>query len=158
MNDQKFKELHLLTCLAEECGEVMKALYTADIVSVDENKDEIEYELNDLFTVADILKEEGFLSKDEVAVEKDKIFSIFEIVNEIQYNTHKAVRFGLDDMKPGGNNTNKENIEELLTQLKVWIKENDFVTLWGSNQKKKEKVYKFLDYALKKYAISGTKD
>ena len=50
---------HLLTCLAEECGEVMEAMYLEP-----DNKEKIEYELNDIIAVAHLLYDKDIVCSD----------------------------------------------------------------------------------------------
>jgi hypothetical protein len=106
---------HLLTCLAEECGEVMEILYLEP-----GNKQKLEHELNDIVSVAHLLKDNDFVVGDleptiTVISDRYKIGvlrnDIFFHVKEIHYYACKALRFGLNDKKPNSVHTNKDELE-----------------------------------------------
>ena len=139
---------HLLTCLAEECGEVMEAMFLEP-----DNKEKIEYELNDIIGVAHLLCE-----KDIVCANLDKPRGleswldlreedIFICVKNIQYFTHKAIRFGLLNSHPNSKMRNIDEIQILLEKLIYFLHGSSKYSLYKNFDEKKEKVLKFMEYA-----------
>jgi len=142
---KRWKTNHLLTCLAEECGEVMEAMFLEP-----NNKEKIEYELNDIIAVAHLLHDKDILCADLEAKQSetlDDARSIFECVKNTQYFTHKAIRFGLDDTKPDSNKRNRDELHFLLNQLVQFIASSGSYKLWENFDIKTTKVLKYLDYA-----------
>lgn len=136
---------HLLTCLAEECGEVMEAMFLEP-----DNKEKIEHELNDIIAVAHLLHDKDILCANLEAKQSDTVDntrSIFECVKNIQYFTHKAIRFGLDDTKPNSSRKNRDELYLLLWQLVQLITSDSSLNLWENFNIKIVKVLKYLDYA-----------
>ncbi len=147
---------HLLTCLAEECGEVMELLYLEP-----ENTKNIEYELNDLLSVANLLHKENILNSkliqiSTLIVHKDQdnnsYKNIYVCIKNIQYFTHKAIRFTLFDIKPNSKKRNIDEIKLLLEKLVVLIQADSKLNIWNINElkPKQEKVLTYLKIAEEK--------
>ncbi len=141
---------HLLTCLAEECGEVMELLYLDP-----SNKEKIEQELNDIIAVAHILYDKDIICANFEPKKilpdniKEAIHPIFECIKNIQYFTHKSIRFGLLDSKPNSKRRNIDELKYLLNSLSSIIFSSNNYELWESHNAKIVKVFKYLDYAKK---------
>lgn len=137
---------HLLTCLAEECGEVMEAMYLKP-----NNKEKIEHELNDIIAVAHLLHDKDIVCADlepnGTPTANDSSHPIFECVKDIQYFSHKAIRFGLLDTKPNSSRRNIDELKYLLHTLTLLMSTGDTFNLWKSHNIKITKVLKYLDYA-----------
>ena len=136
---------HLLTCLAEECGEVMDILYLEP-----DQKDKLEYELNDIVSVAHMLHDNDFVVGDlnpRGSESSHKYWTgdfgrdMYFLAKEIHYFTCKSLRFGLYDYKPGSSRSNKMELEHLISQLILLLKNNKLgVHLWEREKlKTKEK-------------------
>lgn len=138
---------HLLTCLAEECGEVMELLYLAP----DDHK-KIEHELNDILAVVQILQNKGIIDKyvSDVA-ERSNQKDIFECIKDIQYFSHKAIRFGLLDVKPMSLINNKDQISRLSSVLGSLVDQSIQYSLWDNHGAKIDKVLSHIEYAQKNH-------
>jgi len=136
---------HFLTCLAEECGEVMEVMYLDP-----NNKGKIEHELNDIIAVAHLLHDKDILCVNlEVKQGEtlDNSRSIYECVKNIQYFTHKSIRFGLSDTNPNSSRRNCDELHFSLWQLAQLIASDSSFNLWESFNVKIVKVLKYFDYA-----------
>ena len=138
---------HLLTCLAEECGEVMELLYLTP-----DDHQEIEHELNDILAVAQVLYDKGILEKcvSDVA-ERCNQKDIFECIKDIQYFSHKAIRFGLLDAKPMSLLNNKDQISRLSSGLGSLVDQSIVYSLWDNHGAKIDKVLSHIEYAQKNH-------
>jgi len=134
---------HLLTCLAEECGEVMEAMFLEP-----DNKEKIEYELNDIIGVTHLLHDEDIvcanLDKPRVSVSGVSNKDIYTCVKDIQHFTHKSIRFGLLNSKPNSNRRNLDELTTLLQKLVLLIYSSKEYNLYENFDAKKEKVLKFM--------------
>lgn len=141
---------YLLLCLAEECGEVQRELYTTHSLAI---KDKLEFELNDLLAVNKMLIDKCILNYAEV---NEFVFNkdLFICINDIQYFTHKAMRFGLEDNKDKQLPlTNKLEIENNITLLKRLMVDNN-IPIWDNVrlQVKIDKVTKYYERSI----LNGT--
>lgn len=80
---------------------------------------------------------------------------------EIAYDVSKALRFGLDDVKPGGRETNREKIEneiaDLLGVVEMLVDEgiiSDPREQTNAIQDKKQRLRHYMHYARQKGALS----
>jgi len=137
---------HLLTCLAEECGEVMELIYLEP-----NNKKKIEQEMNDIIGVAHILYSKDIICADlnpvEVSHRNNCNHPLFRCIKDIQYFSHKAIRFGLLDAKPNSLKRNIDELKYLLHTLVSLISASNRFSLWENHDTKVKKVLKYLDYA-----------
>ena len=132
---------HLLTCLAEECGEVMEILYLDP-----SNEDELEYELNDIVSVAHLLNDNKIISVDlrptnTQTSESEKTGvqyrNIFSLVSKIHYFTCKSLRFGLNGIKPNSIRLNKAELDLFLESLVTVLGNNNSdIKLWDRSELK----------------------
>lgn len=83
------KEEHLLVCLSEECAEIIKAVDKSLRFGLDDhhpnesasNYDRLEYELNDLYGVVELLSDVGLhfpVDKNQVEEKKEKLKKYME--------------------------------------------------------------------------------
>jgi len=116
-----------------------------------DDEEKIEYELNDIIGVAHLLH-----SKDIVCADLDSNRNltkgnntrlIFKCVKDIQYFSHKAIRFGLLDTKPNSKRRNIDDLKHLLYTLVLLISADETYSLWEEHNTKIDKVLKYLDYA-----------
>jgi hypothetical protein len=137
---------HLLTCLAEECGEVMKIMFLEP-----DNKGKIEHELNDIIAVAHLLHNKDIVCADldgnDMLTKSNNTNLIFECVGNIQHVSHKAIRFGLLDTKPNSQRKNIDEVKYLLHTLVLLISADETFSVNENHNNKIAKVLNYLDYA-----------
>lgn len=104
---------YLLTVLAEECGEVQDAIHNSLPLS------DLIIELRDVIATVDLINQNGGLGGlggqlpctfDWSSKSFTQDDTIFKCVNKMQYYIFKGFRFGFDDIRPG---YDKDNAEEL---------------------------------------------
>jgi len=142
-----FDQQYFLTCLAEECGEIMEILFLKP-----DSLSELELEINDLFGVAELLKEKKIIdfyldrSSNFYSTEskEETLKRIYKIVYDIQTLSHKSLRFGIDNINPYLNETNKRLLEQSLFSLVVTVNGFGFISIYSDFDKKKHKVLKYL--------------
>jgi hypothetical protein len=102
---------YLLTILAEECGEVQDAIHNSLPLS------ELTIELRDVIATVDLINKNGGLGLqlscefgwfNKTPIKND---TIFDCVNQMQYYILKGFRFGFDDIRPGYNKNNAEELQ-----------------------------------------------
>lgn len=114
---------YLLTILAEECGEVQDAIHNSLPLS------DLTIEMRDVIAVVDLINKNGGLGvqlpmalnwservhEDNREAAKTELF---ECANKIQYYIFKGFRFGFDDIRPG---YDKNNAEELVALSERYV-------------------------------------
>lgn len=109
---------YLLTKLAEECGEVQDAIHNSLPLC------DLTIELRDVIATIDLINQNGTLgvqlpcSFDWFNKTSTKADTIFNCANKMQYYIFKGLLFGFDDIRPG---YNKNNVEELQNITGVYI-------------------------------------
>ncbi len=110
---------YLLTKLAEECGEVQDAIHNSLPLC------DLTIELRDVIATIDLINKNGGLGVqmpctfdwfNKPSVKND---TIFNCVNKMQYYIFKGFCFGFDDVRPG---YNKNNSEELQGSIEQYIR------------------------------------
>jgi len=141
--EKKLEENHLLTCLAEECGEVMEAMFLEP-----DNREKIEYELNDIIGVAHLLHDKDIvcanLDNPRIPLPSSSNKDIYTCVKEIQYFTHKSIRFGLLNFKQNSSKRNIDELSRLIQNLVALVYTSKKYNQYENFDAKKEKILKFM--------------
>lgn len=104
---------YLLTVLAEECGEVQDAIHNSLPLS------DLIIELRDVIATVDLINQNGKLGvqlpctfdwSNKTFIKDD---TIFKCANKMQYYIFKGFRFGFDDIRPGYDKNNAEELQNL---------------------------------------------
>jgi hypothetical protein len=102
---------YLLTKLAEECGEVQDAIHNSLPLS------DLTMELRDVIATIELINQNGGLgvqlpcSFDWFNKTSTKTDTIFNCVNKMQYYVFKGLLFGFDDIRPGYDKNNAEELQ-----------------------------------------------
>ena len=152
----KKMDRYLITCLAEECGEVLELLYTNKL-----KKNLVEeeiFEINDLLGVANLINKKDIIKlelnsllKDEdeynkIINKKEKLRDILNNkINKLQYLLFKSLRFGLENKYKEELNNKKQieiKFQEIISILNILDKDIIKEDMW---EKKEEKVMYFFN-------------
>jgi len=102
---------YLLTILAEECGEVQDAIHNSLPLP------DLTVELRDVIAVVDLINKNCELGVqlpctfDWFNKTSTKNDTIFNCVNKMQYYVLKGFRFGFDDIRPGYDKNNADELQ-----------------------------------------------
>ena len=148
---KNWEKNHLLTCLAEECGEAMKELYLNLHVN-----EKLNIELNDVVAVAELLRELDIINPDLEAnsIPNQKIDeALYTCLSDIQFYTHKSIRFGLYSTHPSQERRNVDNIHSSLHALILIMDSREDLSVNKDHSKKKDKVIHYLELAKKSFFV-----
>jgi len=141
-----FEEQYFLTCLAEECGEIMELMFLDS-----DNSTKIELELNDIIAVATILDERNIIPLMMPVLQdgpkSNSTKEIYSVLKDILHVTHKSLRFGLLDLEPQTSIKNITKLQRLIPELINLIHFHCDYELWENHTAKKDKVLEYYDYA-----------
>ena len=124
------------------------------------NIKDIEYELNDLLSVANLLYKEKILNTKTYTIstivlqiheDTNMHKEIYKCLSSILYHAHKAIRFGGFSSIPSSTKSNYNNMELHLNSLVSYIQHLPDLNIWNINDllPKQEKVLLNLSIAKK---------